>query len=499
MRLALASLFFVGALFWRLWGLNAAGNVWDEYFYYDASRDFARNIVRFDFDANHWQSNLEHPPLGKYVYAPAIIWNKWRQISNQDTYHGPRVISALLGSATVVLVFLIGAKFFSLRTGLVAGLIYGLLPPVVAYHKIINLDVTMILLFTLSMYFFLDWIKRGDKTTELLWLSVILGALAIATKFNAALIVVVFYGTLLINRWQSIRRAGSVDLPIPLILLPLVSLITLILTWPWLWSNTLDHLLQTLQHWGGAISEQFLGRYEPAPLWYFVAHFSFGTPVVVLVLLATGLWRIVRTKKPLGWALLLWLVAPFFISFYHLRQDHLRYILSAFPAMALIASLGFWWLVDRFAKGRLWVSLIGVMLISYYLLVINLKIHPYYLNYYNELVGGAKGVAAKNWFDLGFYGEGIKEATEFVNQTAPNGSIIHYEVIPDDAPYLDRPRLIRYDAIRDRERGFDYLIINQNALKNEQKRRVSEAPGLEKIYAVKADGAEFAWVYKRKK
>lgn len=501
MRLGLASLFFVGALSWRLWGLDAMGNVWDEYFYYDAARDFARNVVRLDFDANHWQSNLEHPPLGKYVYAPTAIWNKWRQVADRDAYHAPRVISALLGSITVAVVFLIGAKFFSHRTGWLAGLVYALLPPVVAYHKIINLDVTMALFFTLSMYYFLDWVKKEYKSTKPLWLSVISSSLAIATKFNAALMAIIFFGVLVIDQWRLIRKSASINLPIPLILMPLISLASLIIIWPWLWSNTLDHFLQTLQHWGGTISEQFWGGYGPAPVWYFVTHFIFGTPAVVLGLLAVGLGRVIKTRKPVGWTLLLWLAAPFFISFYHLRQDHLRYVLAAFPAVALIASLGFWWLVDRFTKGRFWLSLIGVLVISYYLLVISYNIHPYYLNYYNELVGGSRGVAAKNLFALGFYGEGIKEATEFVNHTALDGAIVNYEIIPDDAPYLDRPRLTRYDAIAHATQGYDYLIVNANALRDDKKRQIIEAalPNLKKVYTVKAGGAEFVWVYKRKK
>lgn len=480
-----AVIVFIIALGVRLYGINAAGNVWDEYFYYDAMRSYTRNLVNRDFNSDHWQANLEHPPIGKYVYLPALVFNKWQKVSDRDAYRAPRVISAIIGAATVLVVFLIGARFFSKRVGLMAALIYGLLPPVLAYHKIINLDVTMVFLFTLTMYFL--FAKKW-------WLVVILASLAIATKFNAALIIPIIVALPILKQWRPVIRSGEVSLPIPVVILPLIASLILWAVWPWLWSGGLDHFLQTLDHWGGTVKENYFGKFGAGPLSYFVGHFLVGTPALIIALVLLGSIKIILSKKVIAWILLLWLVMPFAISFYHLRQDHLRYVLTAFPAASLVASLGFWAITDRFARQYSLAKLLSVAVVIVYLVITAWRIHPYYLNYYNELIGGTKTVAARNWFDLGFYGEGIKEATDFVNRTSSDGSTVHYEIIPDDAPYLDRPRLTRFD-----KPGADYLIFNTNAVNDDKKRLAIDTSGYQKIYAVKAAGAEFVWVYKIQK
>lgn len=482
--LRLAAVVFVLALAVRLWGLNAAGNVWDEYFYYDAMRDYVRNIIALDFNPDHWQSNLEHPPAGKYAYAPALIWNHARNVSDRDAYHAPRFMAALYGAGTVALVFLIGSAFFGLDVGVIAALIYGLLPPVIAYHKILGLDAPMVFWFTLAMYYLYRWLDSRRSNT--LWLAVVVAALAAVSKFNALLIFPVFLTPIAIEQWPKLRKTGEVTLPLPLLLFPFLVGAMLVLLFPWLWSNTLDHFLAMLNHWGGHIYELFLGRVREAPPTYFAVHFLVGTPLLVLILQALGMWQVVRERSLKHWTLLAWFVAPFLFSFYHLRQDHLRYVLTAFPAVALLAAIGLAAVVKRWPKLKLasW----GILAI--YLLFVVHAIHPYYLNYYNELVGGAKGVAKHQTFDLGFYGEGIKEATEVVNASAPVGATVHYEVIPDDAPYLDRPRLVRHDVI-----GADYLIVNSNALTDPRKRAAAVTTSYRLIHEVKAAGAPFVWVY----
>lgn len=467
-----AVIIFVVTLLTRLFGLNAAGNTWDEYFYYNASRDFAVNLSNRDFNSDKWKSNFEHPPVGKYVYVPAMIWNKYAKPSVADSYRAPRVISAIIGSLTVVMVYLIGARFISQKTGLIATLIYGLLPPVIAYHKIINLDVTMVFFFTASIAAFLECLR--SKNEKWLWVSVILGSLAIATKFNAVFLVIPIYGTLILKK-------RNLQLPNALILFPLLALGTLFLTWPWLWGQAADHFSQTLRHWGGAINENFLGQIGQAPIYYFLVHFGVGIPLLVIALMTLGIFKLAKPAKTLTYVLLLWLAAPFLFSFSHLRQDHIRYILPALPAASLIAAIGF---------QKLPFQKIAVVILVAYLVFVNARIYPYFLNYYNEIVGGPAGVYSKKLFALGFYGEGIKEATEYVNKIATDGQTVHFEVIPDDVPYLDRPRLTRLD-----QSGADYLIINSNALSDPKKRSFIDTAGYQEIYAVKANGAPFVWVY----
>lgn len=541
----LVSLIFILALGIRLWGLNAVGNVWDEYFYYDASRDFMRNVTNHDFNPEHWNSNKEHPPIGKYIYAPAMVWNKLVHVSDRDAYHAPRVISAVLGSITVVLVFLIGAEFFSTGVGVMAALFFGFIPTALAYHKIINLDVTMVLFFTAAMYGLFRWLKT--ESVRPLWWSIFFASLAFATKFNGGLIILVYLGTLMIKQWRQVKKTGLLSLPLPLIFLVPAMVVTLVAVWPWLWGNSLDHFLQTLLHWGGGINELFLGTVQPTPRTYFLIHFLFEIPFVTLLLFFLGLWWVIKNKRLTEWVLVLWVLAPFATSFYHIRQDNLRYVQAAFPALALIAALGFWHAARIIQHGRrelgvlvgilipfgisiyrlaqhqsLTVAIIysGILLaglvgfwhgasrlhllrhmvpifaavtVAAYLIILAIVFHPYYLNYFNILIGGPQYVSRHHLFNIGYYGDGIKEATEYVNKVAPAGARVRFEIIPDDAPYLDRPRLVRYDFD-----GADYLIVNSNLYNDPDKTAVVQAilPAYNEIYSIKANGAPFVWIYK---
>jgi 4-amino-4-deoxy-L-arabinose transferase-like glycosyltransferase len=467
------------------------GNVWDEYFYYDASRSYLHAIVERRIDPDAWRSNFEHPPLGKYVYFPGIAWNQLTQPDAEDSYAGPRAVSALLGSITVVVIYLMGRRFWNERIGIAAAAITAVLPPMVAYSKIIDLDVSMVLWFTLAGYWLLAWLD--DHRDRSLWWSTVFAGLAIASKFNAALFGLVVLTALVADRIQASRANRSWRVPRPIWWSPLVVSGILFVSWPWLWSDPIGQFQATLSHWSGTVRELYFGAYRTPGTEYFVLHFLVGTPLIVLILATLGIVQSRRSWTDRHWVVLTWLVAPFAISFYHLRQDHLRYVLTAFPALAIFAAIGLWqltdWLTGRWQAAR-WIA---PVLVAGSLAWTIVRAHPYYLNYYNPFVGGTHGVVAHERFELGFYGEGIKEATEFVNRTAPAGATVHYEVIPDDAPYLDRPRLVRQDT----PPGATYLITNTNALHDPTKRDNFSLEGYHEVYAVRAAGAPFVWVYQK--
>jgi hypothetical protein len=50
-----------------------------------------------------------------------------------------------------------------------------------------------------------------------------------------------------------------------------------------------------------------------------------------------------------------------------------------------------------------------------YLLLTLWKVSPYYLDYFNETVGGSKGVYDKKLFQMGWWGQGIEEATTYIS------------------------------------------------------------------------------------
>lgn len=473
----IAFLIFFFALFIRFQGLNVAGNTWDEYFYYNASKSYLKNLIKLDFRAESWRANYEHPPVGKYVYFPSIILDKLTKTSYAESYRFGRATAAMISSLTVVLIYFIGKRFWDEKIGVLAAVFLALLPPFVAYGKIQGLDATLVLFFTLAVYQFLLALESQRFKNYLL--SAIFTGLAIGTKFNALLLFPLFLVLFLIKKpkWNWF-----------LFWLPFISLGIVFLLWPWLWQNPRYHLEVTLNHWIGRVGMVFFGQHRILPIYYFLAMFFFTTPLIILVLLGFFFYKKLFRSNFYNLASVLWFFAPFLISFYHLRQDSIRYVLTAYPPFALIVSVAVWKLLN---SQKNWQQLAVISTLMFYLLAINFSIYPYYLDYYNEAIGGPQYVARKNIFELGFYGEGIKEGLEYINKIAHPGQTVHYEIVPDDAPFR-RSDLIRLDKL-----GADYLIFNTVAKR--VKHDKIKLDGYHEIYSVKAMGAPFVWVYEKNK
>jgi hypothetical protein len=72
-------------------------------------------------------------------------------------------------------------------------------------------------------------------------------------------------------------------------------------------------------------------------------------------------------------------------------------------------------------------ALAGVL--GIYLAITLVRIHPYYLDYFGEQVGGAGTVAAHKWFETAWWGEGVDRAVDYVNEHADAGAHVFRDCI----------------------------------------------------------------------
>ena len=90
-----------------------------------------------------------------------------------------------------------------------------------------------------------------------------------------------------------------------------------------------------------------------------------------------------------------------------------------------------------------------------YLVVTVARVHPYTLDYYAEHVGGPKTVAARRWFEVGWWGEGISEAVDFVNAHAAPDAKVYRLLQPVHVNWL------RHDLWAETPPGAaDWIIVN---------------------------------------
>jgi len=190
------------------------------------------------------------------------------------------------------------------------------------------------------------------------------------------------------------------------------------------------------QDWGELIREMFLGKIGQLPNHYFLLYFLATTPLLILILLVSFFHKLVRERTFYLFTLGLWLVVPFLWSFAGIKVDGIRYIYSVYPPLSLVAAIGFFHIGDalsltryltRYRKAALY--LFSSLAVGY--LVANcLIIHPYYLDYYNEIVGGPKNVYKRRWFEIGWWAEGIHEAMKYVIKKAGPDTWVLYKVRP---------------------------------------------------------------------
>jgi hypothetical protein len=161
-----------------------------------------------------------------------------------------------------------------------------------------------------------------------------------------------------------------------------------------------------------------------------------STPLVILAFSAVGFFLMVRdtidSKNKMSPLVLIWfivVVGKFMLT--NVTYSGIRLFLEAVPALCIMAGYGAAFMYARAfcfmgsLKAAYKHSLLSLALILLYLpvLIANIQIHPYQFCYFNEVVGGPKGVYEKNRSDL-FYSPAFKDGAEWLNKNAAPRSIV---------------------------------------------------------------------------
>jgi tetratricopeptide (TPR) repeat protein len=84
------------------------------------------------------------------------------------------------------------------------------------------------------------------------------------------------------------------------------------------------------------------------------------------------------------------------------------------------------------------------------------RVEPYPLDYFNELVGGPSGVAARKMFEIPWWGEGNLAAIRALNRVATHGARVHLALWPPHALLRLRDDLVAVDD----PATADYVLVS---------------------------------------
>jgi 4-amino-4-deoxy-L-arabinose transferase-like glycosyltransferase len=468
---------FVAAVAVRWIDLGGHGQTWDEDVNWAAGRNYISNLVSLDASPDLWTWNFEHPPVMKYLAGIGAQF--------ADGFGPARALSALWIALGCALLVPIGARIFSFRTGVLAAAIAALLPPLVAHGQIVGHESPTVMWWALGILLALAH-RDGDpdrRTSR--WRCVALGVvigLAVASRFTNGLLGPLVLAILLIDgpRREVVRG---------LVIMPPVALATLYVVWPRLWLHPIAGLQAALAKLSQVHSpEPFLGSITNTPgPHYFLAYLLATLPIGILIGVVAWIVRAVRAPDRRATLLVAaWFVIPLAIALSPVRQDGVRYVMPCVLALAMIGAAGW----DYVAAALPWRFAYTAGAVLVYLAITLVRVHPYYLDFFGEQVGGAGNVAAHRAFETAWWGEGLDRAVDYVNANAPQGAHVYRECI--EPKHLAWFRGDLWVPLARTPEAADWIVAYAP-----QTHRCPIPPTFTRVFSVAANGAILAEVWKR--
>jgi len=275
----------------------------------------------------------DKPPLFFWAIAfSSFLWQGFTPFS-------VRFPSAVFGTLTVLLTFLMGKRLYDSRTGFLSGLILATSVEAAYLSIRANIDATLTFFTTASIFCFLCWYqgKKEERSTRIWGLSIygfyVAMGLATLTKGPVGFLLPLFVSLiyLLIQKdWEGLKRMK---------LLPgMLLMIAIVLAWylPAAWRGGQDYLNATLfKH---TIDRYSSGWTHEKPIYFYLASFPVDFLPWSLFLpgaIAYGYARETVGKRKDFLVLLTWFLVIFlFFSFSKGKRN--LYILPLYPAAALM-------------------------------------------------------------------------------------------------------------------------------------------------------------------
>lgn len=467
-----------------------------------------------------------------------------------------RLPLAIVNAGMLVVAFLLLCRLLPTLEALIAGLLWASSPFLIAHSRLLHLDGLVTSFMALSILFLLIGLRFDNQRMlpldapapasqpmisarrRFIVGSGICAGLALLTK-APSLILLPFVGlliatTALLHAWlQHPGQADSAPQPITLRLwlvarhaIPLIiaqyllwmvcAALVVFALWPAMWVNpaaaTQSVLIEIFQNGGQPhhSGNYFLGQpvADPGPLFYLAVVLLRTTPLTLIGLVLCVLWlgsagRNWRAQQDrpavLPGLALLAFVLLFGILMSSQAKKLDRYLLPAWPAIEILAAVGLSaagrWLSMRFRslRRRLFATAAPIAIALLALLSIP-QYHPYYLAYYNPLVGG--GPVAQRVMLVGI-GEGMDQIGAWL-RTRPDlqrGDVLTW-IPPTLAPFIPIETLARDLRPEFTSQASSYAVLYIRSVQHkesaEAEAQVRQTPAL---FTLRLHGVEYASIH----
>ena len=390
---------------------------------------------RFDRSDQSWEKGIEDAFAFKFLYgndADRLLF--WSRI--------PMILLAAVGAAVT---FMWARDLFGDAAGIFAVTLYAFCPNVIAHAMLITTDVPVAVFTVLTLYLF--W--KRDKNPS--WQSDIFTGLAcggaMASKYSgAALPIILIVFCLLRKQIKSLFIMGAASLVV-------IEAAYLFSASPLLYFRNMSFI--NANH-SRAYAFYLLGEFKPGGWWYyFLVAFALKATLPTLVFIILAAVGAIRGFIDRWGEMILLASIGLYVVVITMGADQIgvRYVLPIFPLLFIWASRT----VPDLLSARSSAAVVGLLLTWH--VWSGISAFPNYIPYFNEMAGGsAKGAALLDDSNLD-WGQGLKQAAEYVRNRQMKDFTI-YAFDPFQGPgteYYGLPKNLRGDEV------FHRLVLRRPA------------------------------------
>jgi 4-amino-4-deoxy-L-arabinose transferase-like glycosyltransferase len=364
-----------------------------------------------------------------------------------DLLEASRIVAVAFHTVVLVVGFLYAQRMVGLVPALVGFLLIAFDPFHIAHSRVLHVDALLSSFLLLALLAFLSYLR--DRRPADLIVSGITAGLSWLTKSSAFVLLPLAVLLVLLELWFSRKQLGygrAVRRFLwPLVVWGALGLAVFVLLWPAMWVDpvgTLGGVFAQAQDYSaeghsnpiffdgvlyedGRLDASFIHFYPTSYLWR-------SSPIVLLGLVAAAIAFAVR-RDPLDRedvrhiAVELVLFAVIFaLAMNQSAKKFDRYLLPVYAPLDLLAGAGLvsaarWAGTGRLARSRRWVSASILVVTLVVHVVLAVQRYPYYFDYYNPVLGGAR--KAQEVLMIG-WGEGLDLAARYLNEK-PNADQLY--------------------------------------------------------------------------
>ncbi|MEM7346314.1 MAG: glycosyltransferase family 39 protein, partial [Chloroflexota bacterium] len=442
-----------------------------------------------------------------------------------DVLAATRWPMAIFTSLSIVLIYHLIRQLFDPTTALISAVLIALDPHTTALSRIIGHDAPVTFFMVISvllLYLAIPKIDGNDNShsLSLLILSGIAAGFAFLSK-APAFFLVPFTALFLIRRRVWHDNTQLFFWFKRFLIWGAAAYITFTIVWPAAWVDPLGRPIAVIDNAVSSATDQVEAAAETFWLvpdlgpFYYLVHSAFKLSPLVLVGLILALIPIVQqwlkpkqdsgetdtspTQSSIIWLLIFSLLFALFMTIGGKRSP--RYILPIFPALAVVASVGWIQLVTKLqnkqttqtknptknASQEVFKRSMLPLLLTVAAALTLIPYAPYYFTYFNPLLGG--GYTAPSWVKLG-WGEGLDQTARFLQQEAPNSRV--------GTAYASTLSPFYGGTLSDVEaRNLDYVVLYRKQLQsgNPSATFVQYFDQFTPVHSTKLNGVTYADVY----